>query len=134
MSERKKNDREVRWSTVLYCAGTVCGTVLVMGAIASLAVVRGWMQMEQLRYAALVALWAAALLGGILLCVKTKGVPILCGMAVAGAEVLLCLVVGMLWIGTPTGAGVLVRVLASGIGGVLGGVLCASCHAKRRRG
>lgn len=134
MLERKKNSRGVQVAfTGVLCAGVVCATVLLVGALASLGVVHGWMQMDQMEYAALVGLWGGALLGGVFLCARTKGVPLLCGAAVGGVEALICLLVGFLVCGAPTGMQVIVRVLAGMTGGVLGGVLYAMLRTARRR-
>lgn len=133
MLERKKNRREVHVAvTALVCLGIVCATVLLVGAVASLGVVQGWMQTDQMQYASLVGLWLAAMLGGIVLCVKTKGVPILCGAIVGGAETLLCVIVGALLVGMPTGMGVVVRALSGLTGGILGGVLCTMARSAKR--
>lgn len=134
MSERKKNSGGARLALVLaLSAAVVCGTMLLIGAAASFAVVQGWMQMEQLKYAALAALWLAAMLGGIFLCVKTEGVPILCGMAVGGVQAVTFLIVGIAAFAAPIRAGILFCLLPSLLGGFVGGALCAMTRTAHHR-
>lgn len=133
MSERTKSNRGVQTVvTLALCAGVMCAAVLLVGAAASYAVVRGWMQTSQFRYAAVIGLCLGAMLGGSILCVRTKGIPILCGVAAGGAETGLCLIIGALCCGVPTGIGVAVRLLAGLAGGALGGILCALLRTVRR--
>ncbi len=135
MSERKKSNRGVRGTkpavTAALCAGVVCAVILLVGSAASCAVTFGWMPMEQIRYAVVLGLWLGALLGGLFLCAKTKWPPILCGIAVGGAEVLLCLILGALFYGIPDGTVIVIRLLAGTAGGVLSGVLCAVARSAR---
>lgn len=133
MLERKKNGRGVEVAlTCGLCVSAVCAMILLVGVFASLGVVRGWMQTEQMRYAVLVGLWLGAMVGTAVLCVRTKGIPILCGAVVGGAEVLLCVVVGALLFELPSGVGVMLRAAAGLTGGVLGGILCAMTRTARR--
>lgn len=134
MLEQKKNGRGVQVVlTGALCACVVCATILLVGAAGSLGVVRGWIRTEQMQYAALAGMWLGALLGGVFLCVRTKGIPLLCGAVVGGVEVLICLTVGFLTCGAPTGMGVIVRGLTGLAGGILGGILCAMMRTARRR-
>lgn len=97
--------------------------VVVVGVAAAWMVTKGWLTSQSVLKVGNAALVLAGLGGGVVLCKREKGMPLLWGVVAGGVLSAVCVIGGYLWCGAPGVFGL--RLIMPVVGGVAGGVLTA---------